>query len=927
MITCKMLRVVAAGLVTVWLAACGGGGGSSDSGSAPSTFRARFDSARLDANGIAGSPTMLVVGATVPLNDPAICLTTSADQRHVLAISGFISDVHVTLNVTLRGDLAPGTYVSEVALHGYLDAACTREIPGSPARIPLHIVVEPGMVVPDRLSLTRVGGEPLPTISTVLSLPPQASGSLQLDPLSTYDPITARLEGNTLVVSGREKPAGHYTASIVVTLSTDTRHRRVVEVDYTASPPPGGEVAFAVTPSLLNETAVQGAPFSRRLRVTRPSWSSAPISVESYPSTPAFSLRQVDDDEWDLSLDAVAAGAGRHSMSLAFVLGNGPDHNNTRANATIWVNVDEGFTVGPLGGEVSSTGSTAALRFEAAVQTTDGQPARWTATTAAPELRLLRASGQTGSDALIVEVDAGVLARTTLQHEFTIDVAIDRAGVPVRHVPVTVRNNAPLLATVSPPTLMGGRGRVYVDGWFPQQELSGLLDRLRITGAVLGGASIVEDPLFFGRTNVLALDLSGAIPGQPIELRDNNSTAPALQLSAKKALQDAAGFVTLPFGSYRPGQFAPALSSFYFATDGKAFRWAWDGSLWTLTEAALEGLIDLTPAPDERVLWAVETSDALALDPLTLAVRERGVMVPHAWQGAGPADRVDGTSPYGRKALTTSADGRAFATLVDVNGYPYTGWVCSPRDNSRAPAPWLQSPRVCDAGGRPGTQSPGAAMQLVRSANGQALLTNSDEGWRNVYRASRRMWESMTWTQGERGRRFVAISDSGLRSVRDDGMLFESRLSPSQSVLPDSNTALGNLSDLLPLTHRAAGFGLSGDGGIGIVYGMRTSGSGSAERAIDAKAWIIDIRSVSAGGAWSPTVLATAVVQPLGCTTAFAIGESCMHTVAITVAPGDRTAFLVGPRGVAAVPLPEQIAAPSAAPQNRVRVRSGPGAR
>jgi hypothetical protein len=207
------------------------------------------------------------------------------------------------------------------------------------------------------------------------------------------------------------------------------------------------------------------------------------------------------------------------------------------------------------------------------------------------------------------------------------------------------------------------------------------------------------------------------------------------------------------------------------------------------------------------------------------------------------------------------------------------------------------------------------------------LLTIGNEGWRTVYRASRRQWEGMSMTRDEPGRRFVALSDSGLRAVRDDGMLFESDLAPGLWILADSNTALGNLSDLLPLTHRAAGYGISGDGRIGIVYGVRTSGSGNAERATDAKAWIVDLRSVSAGSVPTAPVLATVAVPPLGCTATFTDGETCMHTVAISVAPGDRTAFLIGPRGLAAVPLAEPGASASAAPRSRAWVRTRPGAK
>jgi hypothetical protein len=81
----------------------------------------------------------------------------------------------------------------------------------------------------------------------------------------------------------------------------------------------------------------------------------------------------------------------------------------------------------------------------------------------------------------------------------------------------------------------------------------------------------------------------------------------------------------------------------------------------------------------------------------------------------------------------------------------------------------------------------------------------------------------------------------------------------------------------------------------------------------------------TAGSVSSAPVLATVAMQPLGCTAAFAEGETCLHTAAITVAPGDRTAFLVGPRGVAAVPLPEPgVASPSSAKRGLARMRIGP---
>jgi hypothetical protein len=71
----------------------------------------------------------------------------------------------------------------------------------------------------------------------------------------------------------------------------------------------------------------------------------------------------------------------------------------------------------------------------------------------------------------------------------------------------------------------------------------------------------------------------------------------------------------------------------------------------------------------------------------------------------------------------------------------------------------------------------------------------------------------------------------------------------------------------------------------------------------------------------SPIVSALPLPSAVGCTAAFASGETCQHVASVSVAPGDGTAFVVGPRGVAAVGLPTSVT--SAQPlSTRVRPQS-----
>ena len=206
------------------------------------------------------------------------------------------------------------------------------------------------------------------------------------------------------------------------------------------------------------------------------------------------------------------------------------------------------------------------------------------------------------------------------------------------------------------------------------------------------------------------------------------------------------------------------------------------------------------------------------------------------------------------------------------------------------------APAPCDPGIRMGPESGTTfGTGLVRSANGSFVESIDPLGQRSIYRAAQRFWVGAGTLSN--GLTLVAAADTGLRIVRSDGML-----------LDGNDKELGNLASVVPFTHVAGGYGLSSGGRFGLVYGYRVSGTGAAQRATDAMVWVIDLDTVATTGiANAPVIAAIALPQAVGCTDVLAAGESCQHTASISVAPGDATAFVLGPRGVAAVPLPAAV--------------------
>ena len=90
----------------------------------------------------------------------------------------------------------------------------------------------------------------------------------------------------------------------------------------------------------------------------------------------------------------------------------------------------------------------------------------------------------------------------------------------------------------------------------------------------------------------------------------------------------------------------------------------------------------------------------------------------------------------------------------------------------------------------------------------------------------------------------------------------------------------------------------------------------------------MDLSNVESTGVTNARLVATlALPDAVGCTAASTAAESCRHSASVTVAPGNGTVFVLGPRGIAAVPLPDSLATASNAGEHKVSAQATPTTR
>lgn len=908
-----MVRLMRAlvGLCAAALLGCGGGGGDDASGAAQrgGTFRATFDEPVYEVSGVEGTPPTFWAEVALAVTGEAategVYLFATVDDAILLDVEGhFSTGGMLNLGITLRGDLAPGDYSGEIVLRACLDEACTRLPQGGPARVPIQYRVLPNIAVQPQLLLNRQGREAAPSAVVPVTVPAEA-GAVEMQVSNPWlSAISVQFDGTALRVSTQQVPAGVYTSTVTLRSPSDPRYARSVDIRYAVAPPAAGEQVLSVANPHRYMSYRQGVTDVQRIVVTRPTWTDvwdAPLIHNN--DSGIVTLSSTPDGHYEAAINTAGVPPGSYYPSIRFSAGptGGPP-----AFVSFNIVVNDAFHVdGATGSMLTATSTSADIEWSNAVLTFDGVPARWTAVSQSPLLQVVNGSGVTGADPLRVRLDPSVISQPEWSHSLPLTLSIDRPGTLPQTIQYTVSNLIPMLHTASPSTLVGSSGRVYIEGNFRNFYGDPLAsNRLRVEGATLAGGRLVADTRYIGDVLVLQLDLTGAVPGQPVRVHVDSALQPSqVELRVQEPLRTAAAFQALPYGVHRPGQYAPGLGAFYFSRPGLAYRWQIGSG--SLTQAHVTGLIDMAPSPDERHVYALTSSQLLALHPQTFAPQStRGVV---DWQGASltfspAADRMRG--------LSISADGRALASLlVSPSQPPYNvGTVCV-MPSSRAPRTLMDSPRSCDPGSALGGAHGATPSGTLRSANGSVVVGVNPEGRRSSYRADQRHWTSHAPLPS--GVTIVAVSDSGTRLVRSDGML-----------ITEDGSVLGSLAGVVPFTHRVGGYGLSSGGRFGLVYGYQTTGAGAAERASAASLWIIDLNSVGWTGAGGPPVVATlSLPSAVGCTVAFVEGETCEHTASVSVAPGDGTAFVMGPRGVAALGLPASVT--SAQPQSsRVGARS-----
>lgn len=883
-----MAMAIRAGLVTLlalMLAACGGGGGG---GGGQTPLSITFQPAALSVTGVERNPVTANAIAKIQYT-PGVLLYLGVEER-----GGLIADVRgepsgdnaIALVLTFN-DLPAGSHGSELLLHACLDETCTREA-GPPGRLPLGLRVLPNLHGPATISLQRSGREAAPESLSTLDIP-AAAGAIDIT-VDSADPyrFDVSLSGSQLRVRTRQEPAGRYTGTVRLGSRNDSRYQLSIPIDYTVLAPPGGEQPMSVSTPLIEVSLAQGEVQTRRFTLTRATWTDV-LDPPSFVGAGVMQLTAMGNDEYEVTFDARNVAPGSWSGGVNFTAG--PTGNSV--GVSLWAHVGAAFELTePLQRVIDASSTAADLRLSTPVRATDGSAVRWTATSQADWLRLLTPTGLTGVDTLQVEIDAAALPRLSFSNAAEVVVSIDRPGtLPVTAV-AGLNLSIPRLDRASRAVLAGTRGRLYVQGSIPQ--IFGDLTtnaRLRVDGARLLQASTPSDPRFAGMAAVLQADVADAVPGTDITVRIDSALMPTQAvIRVEPPVKVPVGYLALPYDAYRPPSHAPGRRAVYFAGRDRVHAWRHDATGWTLASAAVPGLIDVTPEPDEARLIASSGADALiALEPSTLTELGRSSLLPVSSAEA----TFEPAAPQGTRALAFAADLRAFASKAGLGlwpGYHGIGWVGPPAGG-------------VDLLGGPGWLDPGLSLWqtgpagLIRSADGQTLAYEFGvgRGWK-VYQAAGRAPRDL---QGvEHPAPLAAISDDGQTLLWADGLV---------------RLAMGTVLDLkplLPATHEAAGFALGPTGNVAVIYGYRPDVEGGVPRARDARLWILALSDVAPG-----TRVLGDVVLPdaVGCTSATpAPGEACAHRALITLSADGGSAFVLGPRGIAAVPLPDSVTAFSA---------------
>lgn len=826
---------------------------------------------------------------------------------NVVEDQGIVVDGHmatsprsISVQMTLSDNLPAGTYDSEVKVLACLDEQCNSQVTGSPMRLPLRYVVMPNITIQTPTPMRRKGAEPAPSQTLKVNAPPSVS-RFELQVRGDHNAIDVSLVGESLEVKTRQMRAGTYAATVVIYSAMDSRYRQSVDINYVVEAPPAGEQALNVEPRSFDAQLVQGTKSSYRFRVTRPTWTNdwTPLTIVGSPAVK--NLRHLGADEYEFDIDTAGLdldpGTGYCCYSASIPVQAGMTGGSITVSISFTLKSALQLGNPSLGALISAQSSAADLRKSSSVTTPDGAAVRWNASSDQPWLRLLRSSGTTGQDLLEIEFARSVLALPGTEQSAKLSVSIDRPGTLPLVVPVTIQNQLPRFDQASPGVLTSASAHVLIDGRI--YDPTGVLKPgvLQVEGARLSNAQLELDQRFVGDRGLLALDLVDIVPGREVAIRAQAGLGSTqLTLKSVSVPRVPSGFVSLPFGAYRPPNYAPGSGALVFAGDNAVWRWAHNGTGWLAPQSnALQGVIDATVTPDEKRIYAVTKGQVHVLEPSSLANLQQSSLL----RRFGMDFEFDSNVSFTSKTLSFAANGRALAARTGDKSWWYVstevGWLYGCGDNVQSGPDLTNKPCFADPGNTAyGSNDdkpiPGATQ--ARSSNGGTIAVTYPNGAVRSYRSLAQ--QRVEGRSLPAGTVVVATTDDGALTIGDDGIL--------RANIPKSDSSV-DLAKSLPANYVAAGFALAGDGTFAAVYGYRIAEESSGQRARGAALWLLDLRGgINPNG--QPVLSQHALTDAVGCTGILALGESCRHRAHVLIAPGDQSAFVAGPRGIAALSLP-----------------------
>ena len=888
-----MFRRTMAGLLLGAMAACGGGGGG-DGGKPvvpPTPERATLLTPTVDVTTVARNTATGLLSFRVDHATVGESLYIGMEGGRDV-ISGFQADPEFqdveNVSISVRDDLPAGTHATTLSLHVCKDQACAQEITGSPMSIQLRAEVLPNIEVVSSVDLARTGTDPAPSAAIPVAIP-AAAGAVYLSVNESSPGVSMLLVGDTLQVTTQQLQAGTYETAGRLTSPVDARYAADVVVHYVVNPPPGGEHGMSLTPASQWLPLEQGQVKTVDYAVIRPTWTDAYTPLALQPGCDAmFSLTDLGGDTYRLTASAVDVAAGTfHSCELVVQAGN------TGAAASVNSSVGVAFSVGGnYGFNIGRDTTAQQLVNTLPVTMTDGSAVTWSASTSTPWLHLAHTSGTTGVDAVQVTLDTTNLASLLPGADGHVVVSVDRANVPSQDVGVALGFLGPYLTDVWPGAIEGSSGRLYVGGYFGYGAATD--GTLQVSGARVVHQQLVTDNYFVGTIPVLQVDVDQAVPGQPITA---SMVSPYLTTQASVPVVAApgwaAGFAPLPYGLRKPPSFSPANAALYFAGQDTLWRFAAQGGAWTLAAAAAPGIVDVDPRPDEAHLLSVDAASQLAMrDPVTLAPVWSGVPLQEYFGQAAP---VASAQDPDTKTLLHTSDGYAWITETYGQSAGVGQLVLGIVDGVAPAAGRFNDNRgfYSDYAGDGTPRTP----WMTGSAGRKSVLATNDQGTRATWMLGELMSRATT-TGVTFAVHPAAVSDGGDRLILANGL--------AMSGLGTMST--WDLSGLVPAGQQAGGWGLTGDGRFVLLYTYQLQGSGASATATQPTLHVFDLSAVTFGGALLPSeTAALALAGVPGCGTPLAAGESCTHTAHVVVDPASTIAFVAGPRGVAAVPLPATV--------------------